>query len=166
MMVALSRSPLRKSDTDAGLPLRMIFTPRLSTSPCVNDRIPSSVRTMMVEPAVSITVPFLISVTVTGVTVVRVVMVAVPFMPGFNSRTDNGCPLTVKRKSSATVNSLVPSGSLTTSWLPSTMSTSNVFVSVELVVCCAWDTTAVEYTTAAARAIRTIACVIRSACFA
>jgi hypothetical protein len=58
--------------------------------------------------------PFFTSVTVTGVTVVRVVVTAVPFMPGFNSRTDSGCPFTVKRKSSGTVSSLVPSGSLTT----------------------------------------------------
>ena len=61
----------------------MIFTPRLSTSPCVNVLTPSSVRTMMVEPERTTTVPFFTSVTVTGVTVVRVVMVAVPFMPGF-----------------------------------------------------------------------------------
>ena len=51
MMVALSRSPCRKSETCAGLPARMIFTPRLSTSLCVNDRMPSSVRTMIVDPA-------------------------------------------------------------------------------------------------------------------
>ena len=37
---------------------------------------------MMVEPTECTTVPFFTSVTVTGVTVVRVVMVAVPFMPG------------------------------------------------------------------------------------
>ena len=93
----------------------MIFTPRLSMSLCVNDLNPSSVRTMIVLPDACTTVPFFTSVTVTGVTVVFVVMVAVPFMPGFNSRTDNGLPLTVKRKSSATVSSLVPSGSRTTS---------------------------------------------------
>ena len=40
----------------------------------------------MVEPERCTTVPFFTSVTVTGVTVVRVVMVAVPFMPGFKSR--------------------------------------------------------------------------------
>ncbi len=70
---------------------------------------------MMVEPDALTTVPFFTSVTVTGVTVVRVVMVAVPFMPAFNSCTDICCPLTMKRKSSGTVSSLVPSGSLTTS---------------------------------------------------
>ena len=139
----------------------MIFTPRLSTSPCVNDRTPSSVRTMMVEPTECTTVPFFTSVTVTGVTVVRVVMVAVPFMPGLKSRTDSCCPLTVKRKSSATVSSLVPSGSLTTSWLPSTARTSNVFVSAVLVVCCASDTTDVKQTTAAPRTTLLIARDIR-----
>ena len=66
----------------------------------------------------------------------------------------------LKRKSSATVSSLVPSGSLTTSWLPSTAMTSNDLTSVELVVVCASDTAAVENTTAAARTIRTIARVI------
>ena len=70
-------------------------------------------------------------------TVVFVVMVAVPFMPGFSSRTDIGCPFTMKRKSSATVSSLVPSGSLTTSVLPSTASTSKLFVSLAVDVCCA-----------------------------
>ena len=70
---------------------------------------------MMPAPERTTTVPFLTSVTVTGVTVVRVVMVAVPFMPGFNWCTDSCCPLTVKRKSSGTVSSLVPSGSLTSS---------------------------------------------------
>src|SRR5688572_23098228 len=35
MIVALNRSPERKSEILAGLPSRMIFTPRLSTSPCV-----------------------------------------------------------------------------------------------------------------------------------
>ena len=38
----------------------------------------------MLDPAACTTVPFLISVTVTGVTVVVVVIVAVPFMPGFS----------------------------------------------------------------------------------
>ena len=70
MMVALNRSPSRKSDTCAGFPLRMIFTPRLSTSPCVKLFTPSSVRTMIVEPDRTTTVPFFTSVTVTGVTVV------------------------------------------------------------------------------------------------
>ena len=61
------------------------------------------------------TVPFFTSVTLTGVTVVRVVIVALPFMPAFSSLTDICCPLTLKRKSSATVSSLVPSGNLTIS---------------------------------------------------
>ena len=69
----------------------------------------------MVPPDAYTTVPFFTSVTVTGVTVVRVVIVAVPFMPGLKSCTDSCCPLTVKRKSSATVSSRVPSGRLTTS---------------------------------------------------
>ena len=38
----------------------------------------------MVAPDACTTVPFFTSVTVTGVTVVFVVIVAVPFMPGFN----------------------------------------------------------------------------------
>src|SRR5580765_744201 len=113
MIVALNLLPSRQSDSCAGLPSFMIFTPRLSTSPCVKLFTPSSVRTMIVEPERTTTVPFFTSVTVTGVTVVRVVMVAVPFKPGFNCCTDNICPLTLKRKSSATVSSLVPSGSLT-----------------------------------------------------
>ena len=70
---------------------------------------------MMPAPERTTTVPFFTSVTVTGVTVVRVVMVAVPFMPAFSWCTDICCPLTVKRKSSGTVSSLVPSGSLTSS---------------------------------------------------
>ena len=133
-MVALSLSPGRKSDTSAGLPARMIFTPRLSISPCVNDRYPSSVRTMMLPAIACVTVPFFTSVTVTGVTVVRVVTVAVPFIPAFSWCTDSCCPLTVKRKSSATVSSLVPSGSLTTRVLPSTARTSKFLVSDEVVV--------------------------------
>ena len=94
--------------------------------------------------------PFFTSVTVTGVTVVRVVMVAVPFEPTFSWRTDNCCPSTVKRKSSATVISLVPSGSLTTSVLPSTARTSNALVCVDDDDCCANDPTAVKDRTAAA----------------
>ena len=104
--------------------------------------------------------PFFTSVTVTGVTVVRVVTVAVPFIPAFSCCTDNCWPLTVKRKSSATVSSLVPSGSLTTRVLPSTARTSKFLVSDEVDVVCAGDPTAVEHTTAAASAIRTIARVI------
>ena len=44
-IVAESVSPCRKSDTCAGCPFRMIFTPRLSTSLCENRLMPSSVRT-------------------------------------------------------------------------------------------------------------------------
>ena len=40
---------------------------------------------------------------VTGLTVVVVVIVAVPFMPGFRSRTVTGLPSTVNWKSSGTV---------------------------------------------------------------
>ena len=76
-----------------------------------------------------ITVPFFTSVTVTGITVVFVVMVAVPAMPGFSSCTDSIFPSTLNRKSSGTVSSRVPSGSLTTSWLPSTAMTWNFLVS-------------------------------------
>ena len=46
--------------------------------------MPSSVLTMMEEPEDCMTVPLFTCVTVTGVTVVRVVMTAVPFMPAFN----------------------------------------------------------------------------------
>ena len=65
---------------------------------------------MTPEADLTTTWPSFTSVTVTGTDVTRVVMTAVPFMPGVNSRTDNGLPLTVKRKSSGTVSSLVPSG--------------------------------------------------------
>src|SRR4030095_6054713 len=109
---------------------------------------------MMLEPVACMTVPFFTSVTVTGVTVVRVVIVAVPFMPGFNSRTDICCPSMLKRKSSATVSSLVPSGSRTVSWLPYTASTSKLLVSWDVVDCCASDTTAVRLTAIAARNTR------------
>ena len=94
------------------------------------------------------TVPFFISVTVTGVIVVFVVTMAVPFMPGFKSCTDNCCPSTVNRKSSGTISSRVPSGIFTTRSLPSTEITWNVFVCVDVVVdCCASDTAAVRITT-------------------
>src|SRR5262245_17675673 len=109
--------------------------PRLSTSPCVKPFRPSAVRTTIDEPVTRATVPFLTSVTVTGVSVVLVVIVAVPVMPGFSSSTDIGCPFTVSLKSGGTVSSLVPSGSLTTRSLPLTAMISNVFVSVVLVVC-------------------------------
>ncbi|HEX2340831.1 MAG TPA: hypothetical protein VHI98_10165 [Vicinamibacterales bacterium] len=115
MMVAVNRSLARKSEISAGLPPRMIFTPRLSMSLCVNILLPSSVRTMMLPPAACSTIPFFTSVTVTGVTVVFVVTVAVPVMPAFSSCTDSSFPSTLNRKSSGTVSSLVPSGNLTTS---------------------------------------------------
>ena len=85
------------------------------------------------------TVPFFTSVTVTGVTVVFVVIVAVPAMPGFSSCTDSIFPSTLNRKSSGTVSSLVPSGSLTTSWFPSTAMTWNFLVSDVVVVCARAD---------------------------
>ena len=71
----------------------------------------------------------------TGVIVVLVVIVAVPAMPGFSSCTDSILPSTLNRKSSGTVSSLVPSGSLTTSLLPSTAMTWNFWVSDVVVVC-------------------------------
>src|SRR4029078_11800776 len=58
-------------------------------------------------------------------------------MPGLSSRTDSGLPSTVKRKSSGTVSSFVPSGPLTTSMLPSTATISNFFVCMVDEVCCA-----------------------------
>ena len=85
---------------------------------------------MMEEPLDCITVPLFTSVTVTGVTVVFVVIVAVPFMPGFNCCTDIGCPLTVKVKPAGTVISRVPSGRLTTSSVPIDSQHFDVFVSV------------------------------------
>ena len=108
---------------------------------------------MMLPPDASATVPFFTSVTVTGVTVVRVVIVAVPFMPTVNWRTDICWPSTLKRKSSGTVSSLVPSGSETTSTLPSTARTWKALVSADDVVCCASDPTAVMDRTAAATTI-------------
>src|SRR5688572_2589036 len=62
-MVALSRSPSRSSDSWTGLPSRKIFTPRLSTSPCVKLRTPSGVRTMMFALERTTTVPLFTSVT-------------------------------------------------------------------------------------------------------
>ncbi len=85
---------------------------------------------MMLVPIACMTVPFFTSVTVTGTMVVVVVIVAVPAMPGFSWCTDSDCPSTVNRKSSGTVSSFVPSGNLTTSWLPSTAMTWNFLVSV------------------------------------
>jgi hypothetical protein len=160
MMVAVSWSLARKSEICAGLPSRMILTPRLSMSLCVNIFTPSAVRTMMLVPTVCITVPFFTSVTVTGTTVVFVVMVAVPAMPGFSSCTDSIFPSMLNRKSSGTVSSLVPSGNLTTSWLPSTEMTWNFLVSVVVDVC-AKVTAAVRQTSAPHNTTRTIARVIK-----
>ena len=123
----------------------------------MNTLNPSAVCTVTDAPDVCMTVPCFTSVTVTGVTVVRVVMVAVPFMPDFSSCTDNCLPLTVKRKSSGTVSSFMPSGRLTTTQLPSTARMLKVFVSDDDVVVWARDTTAVEQTIAAARMIRLVA---------
>ena len=161
MMVADSRSLARKSEICAGWPSRMILTPRLSMSLCVNILLPSSVRTMMVVPATCSTVPFFTSVTVTGVTVVFVVTVAVPVMPGFSSCTDSSFPSTLNRKSSGTVSSLVPSGSLTTSWLPSTAMIWNFLVSAVELVVCADVTAAVRQTSAPPNTPRTTARVIK-----
>ena len=47
--------------------------------------MPSSVLTIRLDPDACITVPFFTSVTVTGVTVVLVVICAVPFIPAFSS---------------------------------------------------------------------------------
>ena len=58
---------------------------------------------MMELPLTFITSPLRTSVTVTGVTVVVVVIRAVPFIPGFNSATDTGLPSTVSWKSGGTV---------------------------------------------------------------
>src|SRR6516164_7333854 len=63
-------------------------------------RIPSGVRTMIELPETCITVPLLTSVTVTGWTVVVVVMVAVPLIPGLSSCTDSCWPFIVNRESS------------------------------------------------------------------
>ena len=101
----------------------------------------------MLVPRFCITVPFFTSVTVTGVTVVLVVIVAVPVMPDFSSCTDNIFPSTLNRKSSATAISLVPSGSFTTRVLPSTEMIWNFFVS-DVVVVCAGAAAAVRQTRA------------------
>src|SRR5262245_61580869 len=85
MIVAVSLLPARRSESWTGLPSFIIVTFRLSTSPCVNILNPSAVRTMMFGPTTCCTVPSLTSVTVTGFTVVVVVIVAVPDMPGFSS---------------------------------------------------------------------------------
>jgi hypothetical protein len=69
----------------------------------------------MAPPEAITTCPFFTSVTVTGVTIVVVVMVAVPFMPGFRSWTAICLPSTVNRKPAGTEISRVPSGSFTTS---------------------------------------------------
>ena len=67
----------------------------------------------MIElPDTCMTVPLFTSVTVTGCTVVVVVIVAVPLIPGLSSCTDNCWPFMLNRKSSGTVSSLVPVGSL------------------------------------------------------
>src|SRR3954447_7481903 len=103
---------------------------------------------MMLGPEACMTVPFFTSVTVTGVTVVFVVIVAVPFMPGFKSLTESCWPSTVKRKSSGTISSRVPSGSFTTRSLPSTAMTWSDLVGGDVGLdCYASDTVAVSITT-------------------
>jgi len=160
-MVAVSLSLARKSEISASLPSRQILIPRLSMSACENIFMPLSVRTRMLVPKFCITVPFLTSVTTTGVVVVLVVIVAVPDMPGFNSRTDSIFPSTLNRKSSATAISLVPSGSFTTSTLPSTEMTWNFFVSDDDVVVCACAAPAVRHTSAPHNTNRIVARVIQ-----
>ncbi len=76
-------------------------------SPCENISFSLLVRTMIAVPNAVTTAQFFTSVTLTGVTIVVVVMLAVPLMPGFNSRTDICGPSILKRMSSATVSSRV-----------------------------------------------------------
>jgi len=102
------------------------------------------------------TSPFFTSVTTTGVTVVFVVMVAVPFMPGFKSPAASCRPSTVNWKPSGTLISRVPSGSLTTRSLPLTAITSKFLVCVEALVVCAVEVTAVKHTAIAAITTRIV----------
>ena len=95
------------------------------------------------------TSPFFTSVTYTGLTVVVVVIVAFPFIPGLSSWTGTCLSPTVKRKSAGTVYSRVPSASFTTTTLPSTETISNDFTCV--VVDWAWAAPAAR-ARAAARA--------------
>jgi hypothetical protein len=118
-------------------------------------RMPSGPRTMTELPTTCITVPSFTSVTVTGFTVVVVVNVAVPCMPGFRSWTDSVLPPTLKRNDSGTVYSFVSPASRTTKRLPSTATTSNVRVSVFVDVDCAEAAPTVSPTTPRQTAIST-----------
>ena len=117
---------------------------------------------MMLVPSAFVTIPSFTSVTVTGTLVVFVVIVAVPAMPGFSCCTDSICPSMLKRKSSGTVSSRVPSGNLTTSWLPSTAMIWNFLVSVCV---CASATAAVRHTRALARTTRVNTRVIKASSY-
>ena len=89
----------------------MIWTPFASSCPWVNSRAtPSAPRTITdcFDASTASTSALRTSVTTTGLIVVVVVTVAVPFIPGFSSDTDTFLPSTVKRKSSGTVYSCVP----------------------------------------------------------
>src|SRR4029453_8284302 len=116
-------------------------TPLLVMSPWENILMLSGVRTMTLPaPRFLTTTPFFTSVTYTGLTVVVVVIVALPFIPGLSSWTVTCLSPTVKRKSAGTVNSRVPSAPFTTRTLPSTETISKDFTSV--VVDWAWAVTA------------------------
>ena len=136
MMVAVSLSFARKSEICAGLPVAHDLDTALVDVALREHLDAARCETMMLEPEGFITVPLFTSVTVTGITVVLVVIVAVPAMPGFSSRTDNIFPSMLNRKSSGTVSSLVPSGNLTTSWLPSTAMIWNFLVCVVVCAMC------------------------------
>jgi hypothetical protein len=135
-IVAVSASPSFNSPMRIARPPLKIWMPRSSNWPCVNCfRTPSASRTITeLGPALN-TTPSRISVTATSLIVVVVVMVAVPFIPGFKSDTAIFLPSTVKRKSSGTVISCVPFSSRTTSLFPSTATTSKLRVPVVVVVC-------------------------------
>src|SRR4029434_9385855 len=109
----------------------------------------------MLPPPVMTTSPSFTSVTVTGVDLVVVVIVAVPFIPGCNSCTDFGWPSTVNLKESGTVSSLVPSGRRTTSVLPFTAITASSSVCVHIADdVCAQARLAPRHKNAAASEIR------------
>ena len=70
----------------------MILTLRVRASWFENRRIPWGPRTMTSSPETARTLPFRISVTVTGVVVVVVVILAETFIPGFRSATPMSLP--------------------------------------------------------------------------
>src|SRR5260221_413373 len=80
---------------------------------------------------------------------------------GTGSAVAGAPPAGTRAMAAGTSSSLVPSGSLTISWLPTTLMTSKLLVSVAVDVCCASDTLAVAHTTAA-RIIQLITRVIDS----